>query len=78
MKGLLTALSGIMAVRGLSQQVLAGERMDPAKLARLRAYLDANPLVLEGMKKQTETFTDPNVREAWNVLLAQVQTRKAA
>jgi hypothetical protein len=73
MKSLLTALAGVAAFRALSLQVLAGKPMDRKALARARRYLDTNPDVLEGLKAQGARFPDPNVREAWNSMLAQCQ-----
>jgi cystathionine beta-lyase/cystathionine gamma-synthase len=73
MKSLLTVLAGVAAFRTLSLQVLAGKPMDRKALARARRYLDTNPDVLEGLKAQGARFPDPNVREAWNSMLAQCQ-----
>lgn len=68
-----TALSGVAAFGELSRQVLAGKPMDRKALARARRYLDASPDVLHHLKAQGARFTDPNVREAWNSMLAQCQ-----
>ncbi len=69
----LDTLVGATVVTELGKQLLKGGRMDPEGLRLARGFLQRNPELLKHLKAQSATFADPNVRDAWNTLLARCQ-----
>jgi hypothetical protein len=69
----LDTLVGTAVFGELGKQFLSGARMDPEGLRLARQFLTNNPELLPHLQARSATFADPNVREAWNTLLARCQ-----